>query len=469
MSTTIVKKNNFDVNIIMTTEAVLFDPIYCKGYQQFQIINLFLDTLVKKDPKFGIVSGIANKWNVNLSQTEYTFYIDPKATFHNGDKILSRDIKHSFERHLDLKSPSIIGTYLRNIVEKIEIVEEGKIKFFLKGAYPPFLDLLSMSGYGIISAKSTELKIIGSGPFVKGEDKNKRTCLIKRKEYPFNSTNIESFCITLERDVDRTISLLNSQEIDIAMGSPLEVALSERLKTELVSYPTFSLVSTHIFLNHNSVFLKKKENRKLIRDIVLSSRDTDDILTKFDKPLDKFVPMGIMPKEYYSEDGKKMKITKSQKRNNLKIVFPYGIFLEATVKKIVQRFEEAGFKVQYLNVKGKDLLNPIVNGDFDLIFIPYQGVIADPDGYLDLLEADSLLKKASIPSKNLLKEISKERFNKNKDERLKQYAKSLNEFEKGLHIIPFSQNSIPIVYNKRFILPNLNYSYHLNLREIDIK
>jgi len=462
--------NSNEVNVIMTTESVMFDPTLCKGYQQFQIINLYLDTLVRKDPKFGIISGIASKWDISEDQREYVFTISPMARFHNGDQIKSLDIRFSFDRHLTANSPSVIGSFLNNVLSSIEIISDLQIKFKLKGSYPPFLELLSMPGYGIISSKSTPNEIIGSGPFLQSGIKDKQVCLKKNEKYPFETTNIKSFCIKIERDVESTLNSLNAGKTQIAMGSPLEVALSEKLKSELVSHPTFSLVSTHIYLNHNSSFLKKKSNRQLIKQIALNARNKTSILTKFDFPLDTFIPNGIMPESYYKNSNTISNSIKLDKqKQKLRIVFPYGIFLESSVKTVVSEFEKSGFEVSYLNVKGKDLLTPIQSGDFDLIFIPYQGVIPDPDGYLDLLNEDSLMKKASIPSSKLLKAIDSIRFTKNRSDRLSKYSKLLNDFEKEVHVIPFSQNSIPVVYNNKLMLPNLNYSFHLNLRELNLK
>lgn len=463
--------SNKNLEVILTTEAVVSDPVLCKGYQQFQVINLFLDTLVRKDPSIGIISGISEKWDVSENQLEYIFHLSKEARFHNNDPIQAEDILFSFNRHLENGSPSVIAGYLRNALEKIVIVNPRTIKFILKGAYPPFLELLAMPGFGIINHKSVINNIIGSGPFEFKKNLNNKTCLSKIKNYKFQVTNIEKFCFHIERDIEKTIHQLNTNEITLAMGSPLEVALSSKLKDDLVGSPTFSLVSTHIFLNHSTPYLQKKENRQLIRDIAYEVRESKGTLTKFDNPLDTFLPKGIMPESYYKVPLKKVTPKKNDDIKNtiLRIVFPYGIFLESTVLRIVNAYKKAGFKVSYINVKGKDLLAPILEGRFDLLFVPYQGVIADPDGYLDLLDPNSMFAKAKLPTEDLLHELSSIRFMPNRSERLQNYGNIFHAFEENLHIIPFSQNSIPIVYNKNIKLPDLNFSFHLNLRELQLK
>jgi peptide/nickel transport system substrate-binding protein len=460
------------LEVILTTEAVLRDPIHCKGYQQFQVINLFLDTIVRKDPSVGVISGIADRWEISQNQMEYIFHLSKNAKFHNNEPIHAEDIQFSLNRHLEKNSPSGIATYLRNVVDKIIVLDQLSVKIILKGPYPPFLELLAMPGFGILSHKSSETNIIGSGPYIFDENINAKSCLKKFVDYKGPTTNIDKFCFRIERDIDVTINQLNSKDVNLAMGSPLEVALSKKLGNELVGNPTFSLVSTHIFLNHSNPFFSKEENRKLIKDIAYKVRSQSGILTKFDNSLDTFLPKGIMPESYYQLAKKPLLPTSLEHQKNkktLKIVFPYGIFLESTVVKIVEGFKEAGFDVTYINVKGKDLLNPIVEGNYDLLFIPYQGVISDPDGYLDLLDPNSIFAKAKIPSGHLLEELKSVRFIANRSERLKKYEHLLHRFEEQYHIIPFSQNSIPVVYESKIELPNLNFSFHLNLRDLKFK
>lgn len=456
------------VNAILTTETLMQDPLTAKGYQQFQVINLVLDTLVKKDPKVGLVSGIAKRWTVSEDQKTYTFFLAEKARFQNNESIKADDVLYSFNRHLAATSGSAIRSYLSNILLEIAKIDENTVRFTLKGPYPPFLELLTMPGFGIISQKSTDKNIIGSGPYIFESTGTQTWCLKKDKKYPFTTTNIDQYCFRIERDIVKSVNSLNTQEINLAMGSPLEVALSTQLKLELVANPTFSLVSTHIFLNHSNPFLKKLKNRKLVADIARFARSEKSILTKFDSSLDTYLPLGVMPESYYKKALVPKSLPKVATKEKLKIIFPYGIFLESAVEKIVATFKSAGFDVTYKNVKGKDLLQPIIDGDFDLVFIPYQGVISDPDGYLEMLNPNSVLSKAEIPSLNLLKNLEEARFIAQKNDRLKKYQEIFLKWEEDLNVIPFSQNSIPIVFNKEIKLPDLNYSFHLNLRELSI-
>lgn len=49
------------------------------------------------------VPGIASKWSVNAGATEFTFTIDPKATFSDGTKVTSADVVYSLNRLKNIK------------------------------------------------------------------------------------------------------------------------------------------------------------------------------------------------------------------------------------------------------------------------------------------------------------------------------------------------------------------------------
>lgn len=455
------------IDAILTTEEVVFDPMKAKGYQQFQVLNLMLDTLVRKDSKFEIISGVSNSWKISNDKRNYTFNISENAKFHNGDVVKSKDVEFTFKRILEDSGNSLISSYLKNVIETIECNGDQQFVINLKKPYAPFLELLSMSGYGIISHKSADNVFIGSGPFKFKSFKDGVWYFENNKEYLFEKSNVESYSFRIERNADITVAALNENKIQLAMGSPLEVALDPKLKKNIVSSPTFSLVSTQLYLNINNSFFKLKANRVHFDELVSELKKDKSILTKFDTNLDTFFPEGIMPPSYYSTKTVESVTTrKNSKKVSLKVLFPKGIFLESSIQKIVKFFETNNITLEYKVEKGKDLITPIVEGNFDLVFLPYQGVINDPDGYTDLLDPNSLLKKASIPTESLISDLEKIRFISDKNERLTEYEVLFKKFEAEKYIIPFSQNSIPIVYSDKLKLPELNFSCHLNLREI---
>ena len=56
--------------------------------------------LLRLDKNLQLQPDIASRWDVSPDGKTYTFYIDPKATFHDGRPVLADDVKASWERAL---------------------------------------------------------------------------------------------------------------------------------------------------------------------------------------------------------------------------------------------------------------------------------------------------------------------------------------------------------------------------------
>ena len=171
------------LKIVATTEGLVTDPLSGKGYQQFQILSLLTDTLTAKNQSGEIVGLISDKWTINDNGVTYKFHISKNAIFSDGSKVKAKDIEFTFNRLLTPGNKSEISIYLSNVVSKVYSDDEENVIFKLKGPYPFFLDLISMSGFGIV--KDKEIGSVFSGPFVLSEsdDKNKHWSLTRRENY----------------------------------------------------------------------------------------------------------------------------------------------------------------------------------------------------------------------------------------------------------------------------------------------
>lgn len=462
------KEKSASVNALVTTEAIVKDPVGAKGYQQFQALNLFLDTLVRKDPTIGLISGISNGWEISEDKKVYVFEIDQNSKFHDTAKVSAADVVTSFKRHLTKDSKSSVGSYLRNVVDTVKADKAGRVVFELYGPYPPFLELLSMAGFGIHKVEP-DGNILGTGPYQFLGITGKTTCLRKFADYPFTHSNIERYCFTIERSAEATIAGLISKKFNLAMGSPLEVALSPKLAEDFIDFPTFSMATTNVIFNHTNKYFLDFENRNYITSILTSLKCNPKVLTKYDSPSETYFPHGIMPPSYYDRPVQKAANRRGGAKRRLRIVLPYGIFLQSSVAVITREFEDHGFDISVKNVKGKELLTPILDGDFDLLFLPYHGVISDPDGYLDILEQNSIISKAKLPTGDFLESLRLHRFNNDKKSRLEKYSELFINFEQKFHLVPFSQNGIPIIFSRSISIPDLNSSCRLSLRDINFK
>lgn len=116
---------------------------------------------------------IAEKWEISKDNKIFTFYINPKAKFHNGQNITADDVKFSFDaiREPKYKAAHLLPYY--DGIEKVEIVDPLTVKFTMKNTYFQNFDtvgsvtwIVPKSVYGDVE-KSLKLNktYVGAGPY----------------------------------------------------------------------------------------------------------------------------------------------------------------------------------------------------------------------------------------------------------------------------------------------------------------
>lgn len=171
------------------------DPAYAKNNAIIWTTRQIYDGLIQLDNQLHIQPNLAYKWDIDSSQTIYTFYLKNNVYFHkhalfgkdSTRKFTANDVKYSFTRIVD-KSVASSGAWIFNQkVKGVSEFQQGKAKevtgfkvindtifqIHLVKPYPPFLYLLTMP-YGYIVpqeivsyyGKDFRKHPIGTGPFV---------------------------------------------------------------------------------------------------------------------------------------------------------------------------------------------------------------------------------------------------------------------------------------------------------------
>lgn len=140
--------------------------------------------LVDVDLKTGkIVPSLAERWEVSKDGKTYTFFLRKNVKYHErADFKPSRDfnaddVVATFQRLREPPPKVVFGVFesfgLKKLIEKIEKVNDHKIRFDLKKADANFLGALahpgqSVQGAEFLKAKATNESLlpIGTGPFV---------------------------------------------------------------------------------------------------------------------------------------------------------------------------------------------------------------------------------------------------------------------------------------------------------------
>ncbi|WP_167886176.1 MULTISPECIES: ABC transporter substrate-binding protein [unclassified Thermococcus] len=143
----------------------------------YGIANQIFSKLVTLDRDYNVIPDLAYKWEVSDDGKVYTFYLNPNATWHDGVPVTAEDVKWTFEAIKKYKGIAY-GIIHADNIEKIEVVDNHTVRFYLKEPFAPFLSFIAWYGTFILPKHIYEKyddwldpsnpylnKPIGSGPF----------------------------------------------------------------------------------------------------------------------------------------------------------------------------------------------------------------------------------------------------------------------------------------------------------------
>ncbi len=236
-------KDGGDLRAALTGEPDSLDPAVSSIYTGAQVYENIFSKLVDMAPDGTFVPDLATSWT-QVDPTTWKFNLVTNATFQNGEKFTSADVKYTFERILDPKTASAYaGLYSQ--VASVDATDPAVAVFHLKSPFGPFLTNLAANGE-IVNKKAIESgdparNPVGTGPFsfvewVQGDH-------IKLKKNPtyFKSGLPHLDSVTFRfMPVDQSrIDALTAGELDWADAIPLQqvTALSKDARFTYLTSP----------------------------------------------------------------------------------------------------------------------------------------------------------------------------------------------------------------------------------------
>lgn len=122
------------LRIGLASEPTAVDPHYHQTTPNEALISHIFEGLVKMSPDMELQPSLASKWEAT-DETTWTFYLDERAQFSNGEPFTAQDVIYSFCRILN--NETAIGTGLTNVARRIQAIETPDDKtVHLKTAAP---------------------------------------------------------------------------------------------------------------------------------------------------------------------------------------------------------------------------------------------------------------------------------------------------------------------------------------------
>src|SRR5688500_18233754 len=195
------------------------------------------DQLIREPTPGVFVPGLAEKWEVNATADEYTFFLRKDVKFHDGTPFNAEAVKYTFDRIVnpDMKSQlafSLIGPY-----DGTTVVDPYTAKVKFKSPYAPFLDSVAQPFLSIISPAAGEkfgkdfaMNPVGTGPYkfesyqidnavriVKNPDYNWASSMFQHQGPPY----IDAISWRLIGDPATRVAALKSGEVQFIDDLPV--------------------------------------------------------------------------------------------------------------------------------------------------------------------------------------------------------------------------------------------------------
>lgn len=203
------------VNIAVPTDPDGFDPTRSIAAATTEIAFNIYEGLVKVTPEGQITGALANRWQINDEQTEYTFFLR-EAYFHNGQKVTATDVVNALNRARD----PMISQRASNYAAIADIYGEGEqVTIVLDEPYAPLLYELTELAAAIYPADAQHLanQPIGSGPYKLVEWRPNQHIKLERFEEHWRDQALyfDEVYFRIMPDINSAVVSLKTGDIDV--------------------------------------------------------------------------------------------------------------------------------------------------------------------------------------------------------------------------------------------------------------
>jgi len=355
-----------------------------------------------------LLPGLAQKWESNADQTQFTFHLDPQAVFSDGSPIEAKDVKWSWQRLHNIKGgPS----FMMDGVKSIETPDAHTVVVNMDNPNSEFLGILTASYTGVVNsdvamahgandhadADKTDTAeawflahSAGSGPYVLADYKPDDEVRFKANpHYTATKVGISEVVMKNTKDAVAQAQMLENGSADVAMQIDPDTAKSlpaDKVTTEIVPSFNFVYVALSPGAKANKVKLTKQ-----VREAFADALDYKGIIQftvgGAGKPQPAPIPNGFpgtanlpVPHQDLAKARELLKAAGHPDGFSIDALFPnmnvYGVDLSLLMQKVQQDVARVGIKVNLQPVEFS-VWRSHISGDG----IPLTAVFYAPDYY----------------------------------------------------------------------------------------
>jgi peptide/nickel transport system substrate-binding protein len=409
-----------DVSLAMWSAPNNFNPINTDSSYGFTAIEIMFDALVGTNDKGDYVPKLAEKWETSPDFTTFTFHINPKAKWHDGQPVTAKDVAYTINIISNKETVTnraanislLVGTdadgkSVNGTVDGVKVVDDKTVQFITKKPVDPISVMEKIGAYIRIVPehilKDTAPKdlgnhklwkepTVGSGPFKFTKYATDQYIEYARNDdYYLGKPKLERLFLRIMPPTS-AVAALEKGEIDLTAGAGIgEIPIQDWDKVQKlpnVNAVTFTSKGyQYMDFNHKQPYFKDPKvrqafyygiNRKLIVDNLL--KGTGLILEGPYTPLYKYVNTNLKIRDFDPNKAKQMLTDAGWDfSRELQLLVPTGNKVrEQSGDIIVANLQQAGVKVKIQKMDFATMQARRKTGDYDMTLVGWSDIL-DPD------------------------------------------------------------------------------------------
>lgn len=273
------------LTIAFPEQLATLNPFMMKNENDYAYLGYIYEPLCMPLKDGTIQPWIAKSWSYNKDEISWTFKLDERAKWSDGNPVTADDVKYTFET--TFTNDFYLGIAVKSLVKEIVVIDAKSVSFKLNQPSPGFL--VKAAGTLIVPkhilSKIADLKTfqnpqpIGSGPFLFKEYKQKSHIgLVKNVNYWQGSPKIDEVLVRDFGGPENNVLPFLKGDIDILPEmSGQETLIPQLLSSKDTKVQTDKWPSTwYIAPNYRKYPLDKQEVRKAM-DIALDKKELIDV------------------------------------------------------------------------------------------------------------------------------------------------------------------------------------------------
>lgn len=397
----------------MDYEPVHFDPHISTNQAILYFTNMAMSGLLRcktglgSDPeKWQFIPDLAESYKQE-DEVTYTFQLRKGVKWHNlppvnGREFNAEDVKYSFERIATPKAGFDRRTMF-TVVDKLEILDNYKIKFVLKEPYAPFIPYVASPFNKIVAREVVEKDgdakktLVGTGPFIlESYDRGGYAVWKRNPDYFVKGLPyLDEVQMPVIKDPSSIVAAFRTKRVDWMWTSIATTAESVQKSTpEAVMEKFFDTGIYHLAFN----LQKKPLDDVRVRQAIALTIDHEALIkTAFNGEGAKQTPVPIGFKEYaapydilpnYTRDIPKAKklLAEAGLANGFKVTIQtntYYVFAVNSLPVLKEQLKEVGIDAEIKIMESAAFLESRTRKDFEISWMAHLA-FADPDEFITI-------------------------------------------------------------------------------------